>query len=155
MESPIAPGKLLARSVCRHLSRAHGFQSLEEFVPAAGLRVDVMALGPKGEIWIIECKSSRSDYMSDYKWQGYLDYCDRFFWAVDDLFPRGLLPPDSGLILADQHDAEIVRMGTGIKLSAPRRRRLLIKFARTAAERHNNLIETAARDRFRSRIVKE
>ena len=48
-----------------------------------------MALGPKGEIWVIECKSSRVDFTSDAKWQGYLDWCDRYFWAVDEEFPDG------------------------------------------------------------------
>ena len=46
------PGQLLARGVCRHL-RYHDFVSVEELVPTSGLRVDVMALGPKGEVWEI------------------------------------------------------------------------------------------------------
>ncbi|MCE8457203.1 MmcB family DNA repair protein, partial [Rhodovulum sulfidophilum] len=64
---PLAPGQLLARGVCRHL-RDLGFASVEEFVPAPGLRVDVMALGAAGEIWVVECKSSRADFTSDRKW---------------------------------------------------------------------------------------
>lgn len=65
------PGQLLARGVCRHLKQ-HNFIGLEEFTPERGLRVDVMALGPKGEFWVIECKSSRADFTSDSKWQSYL-----------------------------------------------------------------------------------
>ena len=43
------PGQILARGVCRFLSDALDFACLEEFVPERGKRVDVMALGPKGE----------------------------------------------------------------------------------------------------------
>lgn len=71
-------GQLLARGVCRHLL-THNFTSLEEFTPERGKRVDVMAIGPKGEIWVIECKSGREDFRSDHKWRGYLEWCDRFF----------------------------------------------------------------------------
>jgi hypothetical protein len=79
---PPRPGAMLARGVCRHLL-SHDFVTVEEMTPAPGLRVDVMALGPKGELWVVECKSSRADFQADRKWQGYLDFCDRFFWAVD------------------------------------------------------------------------
>ena len=132
--SDLMPGQLLARGVCRHL-RSHDFVSVEELVPTPGLRVDVMALGPKGEIWVIECKSSRADYLSDQKWRGYLDWCDRFFWAVDQEFPTDLLPEETGLIIADGYDAEILRMGPESKLAAPRRKVVVQKFARHAALR--------------------
>lgn len=134
------PGRTLARGVCRHLL-SHDFVSVEELSPASGLRVDVMALGPRGEIWVIECKSSRADFASDCKWQGYLEFCDRFFWAVDDAFPTGLLPEDTGLIIADGYDAEIVRYGPESRLAGARRRALTQKFARQAALRWH-----AARD---------
>lgn len=134
------PGQLLARGVCRHLV-GHDFVTVEELIPASGLRVDVMGLGPKGEVWIVECKSSRADYQSDHKWQGYLEWCDRFFWAVDEAFPTELLPPDTGLIIADAYDAEIVRMGPESKLAGARRKVMTQKFARHAATRWH-----AARD---------
>jgi hypothetical protein len=130
----LLPGQLLARGVCRHL-RQHDFATLEEFVPQRGLRVDVMGLGPKGEIWVIECKSSRADFTSDAKWQGYLDWSDRYFWAVDAKFPTDLLPESTGLIIADAYDADILRMGPEIKLAAARRKVLIRKFARNAAQR--------------------
>ena len=130
----LAPGQLLARGVCRHL-RSHDFVSVEELVPTRGLRVDVMAMGPKGEIWVIECKSSRADFQSDHKWQGYLDWCDRFFWAVDEDFPTDLLPDGTGLIVADAYDAEILRMGPEDKLAGARRKVVTQTFARHAALR--------------------
>lgn len=131
---PLMPGQLLARGVGRHL-RSHDFVSVEELVPTQGLRVDVMALGPKGEVWVIECKSSRADFQSDQKWTGYLEWCDRFFWAVDSDFPTELLPDDTGLIMADGYDAEIIRMGPESKLAPARRKVMVQKFARHAAIR--------------------
>lgn len=104
-------------------------------MPTRGLRVDVMGLGPKGEIWIVECKSSRADYQADSKWHGYLDWCDRYFWAVDEAFPTELLPEESGLIIADAYDAEIIRMGPESKLAGARRKVMVAKFARHAALR--------------------
>ncbi len=131
---PLMPGQRLARGVCRAL-RQFDFVCVEELVPTPGLRVDVMALGPKGEIWIIECKSSRADYMADQKWQGYLPWCDRFFWAVGGDFPVEILPDGTGLMLADAYDAEIVRMGPETPLVAARRKVMVQKFARHAASR--------------------
>jgi len=120
--------------VARHL-RSHGFVSVEEFTPARGLRVDVMGLGPKGEIWVVECKSSRADFQSDGKWQGYLEWCDRYFWAVDTEFPTDLLPEGTGLIIADAYDAEIIRMAPEDKLAPARRKVMIQKFATQAARR--------------------
>lgn len=130
----LQPGQVLARGVARHLA-SHGFATIEEFVPDRGLRVDVMALGAKGEIWVVECKSSRADFMSDQKWQGYLPWCDRYFWAVDQEFDVDLLPEGTGLIIADGYDAEILRMGPEDKLAAARRNKLVRKFAFHAARR--------------------
>ena len=138
--APLKPGQLLARGVCRHLL-THDFVSVEELTPIGGLRVDVMALGPKGEVWVIECKSGRLDYLTDHKWQGYMAWCDRFFWAVDADFPTELLPEDTGLIVADAYDAEIIRMAPEAKLPPARRKVMVQKFARHAALRHH-----AARD---------
>lgn len=134
MEPTLAPGQLLARGVSRHLASL-GFATLHEFVPTRGLRVDVAALGPKGQLWVVECKSSRVDFQSDTKWQGYLDWCDRFYWAVDSDFPTEILPDNTGLILADPYDAEIIRHGPEAPLASSRRKVLNLKFARTAAAR--------------------
>jgi hypothetical protein len=130
----LSPGQRLARGVCRHLA-AIGHAAVEELVLATGLRVDVMALGPRGEIWVVECKSGRADFRADRKWQGYLPFCDRFFWAVDADFPVALLPEDTGLILADGYDAEILRMAPEAPLPAARRKAVTQRFARHAAAR--------------------
>lgn len=132
--SQLLPGQLLARGAARLLV-SHGFSTVEELVPAKGLRVDIMALGPKGEIWIVECKSSRADFQSDHKWQGYLEWCDRFFWAVDTDFPEELLPDDTGLVIADAYGGEIMRMAPEQKIAPARRKVMVQKFAMTAARR--------------------
>lgn len=141
LHAPVAtlqPGQLLARGVARHLVE-HGFACVEELVPTRGLRVDVMGLGPRDEVWIVECKSSRADFTSDSKWQGYLEWADRFFWAVDTDFPTELLPAESGLIIADAYGAEIIRMPEETKLAAARRKVMMRKFAFTAARRLHHL----------------
>ena len=131
--SPLA-GQRLARGVARAL-RAMDFVTVEEMIPTQGLRVDLMALGPKGELWVIECKSGVVYFRADQKWQAYLGFCDRFFWAVDADFPSHILPQDTGLILADAYDAQIIRMAPQTPLAGARRKALLHKFARQAALR--------------------
>jgi hypothetical protein len=130
----LQPGQLLQRGVSRHLA-SHGFACVEELVPARGLRVDVMALGPKGEIWVVECKSCRVDFTSDNKWQGYLEWADRFFFAVDEDFPVDMLPDDQGLIIGDAYTAEILHMPAERRLAPARRKVMVQKFAVTAARR--------------------
>ena len=145
--TPLTPGQKLARGVARHLSSL-GLVSIEEFTPKRGLRVDVIALSPKGEIWVVECKSSRADFMSDTKWQGYLEWCDRFFWAVDSEFPVELLPEDCGLILADAYSAEVVRMAPEDRLAPARRKTMVQKFATQAARRLQSLRDPSAGPQF-------
>lgn len=130
----LLPGKRLARGVARHL-RGLDFATLLEFVPTPGLRVDVMGLGPRGEFWVVECKSSRVDFVGDLKWRGYLDWCDRFFWAVDEAFPAEILPADAGLIIADAWDGEVQRWPAATPLAGARRKALTLRFARAAAGR--------------------
>lgn len=131
---PALPGQRLARGVARMLAGL-GHAALPEFVPSGGLRVDLISVTPKGEIWVVECKSCRADFVSDRKWQGYLEFCDRFFWAVDADFPEDLLPDGSGLIRADSWGAELVRMAPESRLAGARRSRLLRDIARVSTAR--------------------
>ncbi len=132
--SDLQPGQILARGVARAL-RGYGLASVAEMPLRPRLRADLMALGPKGEIWIVECKSCRADFQSDRKWQGYLDWCDRYFWAVDAEFPTDLLPPETGLFIADGFGAEMLREAPLSKLAPARRKALTLDFARRAAHR--------------------
>ncbi|MBK4217282.1 MmcB family DNA repair protein [Paracoccus caeni] len=137
---PALPGQRLQRGVAR-LLRSLDHAVLTEFVPSRGLRVDVISLSPKGEVWVIECKSCRADFASDRKWQSYLDWCDRYFWAIDCDFPVDLLPEDAGLILADPYGGEIQRMAPEAKLAGARRNKVLRDFARAAALRLQGLTD--------------
>ena len=125
---------MLARGVCRMLAQ-RGFASLTEFTTRDGLRMDVCALGPKGEIWCVEVKSSRADYLADGKWEGYSGWCDRFFFAVPESFPDEILPPEHGLIRADAFGGDILRPGRQEKLAPARRKAMTLAFARAAARR--------------------
>ncbi|MEO9902565.1 MULTISPECIES: MmcB family DNA repair protein [Alphaproteobacteria] len=100
-------------------------------------RVDVMAVDAAGNIAIVEVKSDQADFHADGKWHEYLDFCDRFYFAVTPEFPRDILPDDPrcGLILADQYDAVIVQDAEPSQLKAARRKSLTLKLARTAARR--------------------
>jgi hypothetical protein len=118
-----------------------GFASLTEFTTRDGLRMDVLALGPSGELWCVEVKSSRADFLSDRKWDGYLGWCDRFFFAVPEAVPDELLPFEHGLIRADPYGAEILRWGVEAKLAAARRKAMTLQFARTAAQRARALAD--------------
>ena len=131
---PAMPGQRLARGVMRMLYGL-GHAALAEFVPRGGLRVDVISVTPKGEIWVVECKSCRADFAADRKWQGYLEFCDRFFWAVDGDFPDDLLPQGTGLIRADPWGAELIRMAPESRLAGARRARLLRDIARVSTTR--------------------
>ncbi len=129
-------GREIAQGVCNHLRDQLGFACLVEFVlPATGLRVDVAALGRKGEFWIVECKSSVRDLISDHKWPNYTEYCDQFYFAVGMDFPTHLLPDESGLITTDGFDAEIRAASVRLGLAPARRKALTIQFGRIAAAR--------------------
>ena len=124
----------IARGVMRHFAQI-GFSSLSEFSPTSGLRVDIITLGISDEIWIVECKSGQSDFKSDKKWQNYIDWCDRYFWAVDSTFPIDILPSDTGVIIADAYDASFLREAPLNKLSAARRKKITKLIAKSACNR--------------------
>lgn len=100
-----------------------------------GRRADLMAVGPKGEIVIVEVKSSAEDYLTDRKWAEYAPWCDAFFFAVAPDFPHALIPPEPGLIVADGFGGAVVREPGWTPLVAARRRALTLAFARLAAFR--------------------
>ena len=122
-----------------------GFASLTEFTTRDGLRMDVCALGGSGEIWCIEVKSSRTDFLSDQKWPGYLGWCDRFFFAVPEGFPDEILPLEHGLIRADAYGGEILRWGPEEKLAPARRKAMTLQIARNAGQRMQALTDPGPR----------
>ncbi len=104
-------------------------------------RADLMGVNAKGEIVIVEIKCARGDLMGDQKWTEYLDYCDRFFWAVPagfDFSPiegDAFLPERTGLIVADAYDAQIIRPAALVPLAAARRKVEVQRLARLGMRR--------------------
>src|SRR4051795_9720362 len=131
-ESPIAAE--VARGVTRLLCRQDLFAACEMPLPN-GRRADLMAIDGKGGFTIVEIKVAKADLLGDGKWTDYLDYCDRFFWAVPPHLARILqeeryLPAQAGLIVADRYDAAVVREAALRPLAPARRKAELLRFAR-------------------------
>lgn len=129
----------VARGVVRLFCRQDLFAISEMPLPN-GRRADLMAIDSKGELTIVEIKVSRADLLGDCKWTDYLDYCDRFFWAVPPhlvpvLEEERYLPSDAGLIVADRYDAAMIRAASLRPLAPARRKAQLLHFARRAARR--------------------
>ncbi|NND48917.1 MAG: MmcB family DNA repair protein [Rhizobiales bacterium] len=133
----------IQRGACRYL-RALGFATVTELNLASGHRADIVALGRKGEIWIIEIKSSVEDFRSDSKWPAYQDHCDRLYFAVLDDLPLDILPAQTGIIVADRFGAAVIREAPDEPLAAARRKAVQLRFARAAALRLHALVDPDA-----------
>jgi hypothetical protein len=114
---------------------ALGYAPLAEVTLPNGRRADLMALGRKGEIFIVEVKSSLEDFKTDGKWHEYMPYCDAFAFAVPPEFPREVLPEEPGLIVADAFGGAVLREAPVTPLAAARRKALTLAFGRLAALR--------------------
>ena len=143
LEPPLSAPELTAhvvRGVARLLLR-HDCLTVTEVALGNGRRADLMGLCAKGLVTIVEVKVSRADLLGDQKWTEYLDYCDRFFWAIPDSLDAGLLtragkfPERAGLIVANRYDAAVVREPVAVALSGARRKAETLRFARRAARR--------------------
>jgi hypothetical protein len=134
---------LLARGVCREMQQ-RGYASLLEVALANGRRADVMALGRGGEIAIVEIKSSLADFRADRKWSEYWEFCDRLYFAVAADFPRHLIPPECGLIVADPFGAALLRESPVQPLNAARRRAVTLRFALLGAQRLRRTLDPGA-----------
>lgn len=114
---------------------ALGFASMTEAALKNGRRADVLALGTSGQFVIVEVKSGVADFAADAKWPDYTSYCDRFYFGVDADFPQHLIPDTIGLIVADAHQSVVVREAAVHPLSGARRKAMLLRFGRMAAQR--------------------
>ena len=117
------------------LPEAHGGAALTEFTLLNGRRADVISIDGEGRVTIVEIKTSVADYRSDNKWPEYLDFCDYFYFAVPEDFPRELLPSDCGIMVADAYEALILVPAEAQPVNGSRRRALVLRFARLAAQR--------------------
>ena len=115
--------------------------SLPELPLASGRRADLISLSVKGEIWIIEIKSSIADFRADQKWPEYRAHCDRLFFATHKDVPLDIFPEDCGLFLSDGYGAHLLREAPEHRLHASTRKGMLIAFARAAALRLQSLAD--------------
>lgn len=141
------PDDLLPRrsaEICRgslRLLSQLGYFGVTEMTLANNRRADIAAIGPGGDIWMIEIKSSISDFKSDMKWRDYMDFCDRLSFAVAEDFPQDLIPPQAGLIVADAFYGAVIREAPEARLVPARRKAVTLRFARLAAARLTAIVD--------------
>ncbi|MGV8939862.1 MAG: MmcB family DNA repair protein [Allorhizobium sp.] len=109
--------------------------TLPELSLASGRRADLISLSEKGEIWIIEIKSSIEDFRVDRKWPDYRLHCDRLFFATHPDVPLDIFPEECGLLLSDGYGAHMVREAPLHALAPATRKSVTLNFSRTAAQR--------------------
>jgi hypothetical protein len=112
-----------------------GASVVPELVLSGGRRADLVALTRKGDIWIIEVKSSIEDFRVDRKWPDYRLHSDRFFFATHPQVPAEIFPQECGFILSDGYAAEILREAPEHRLAGATRKALTLRIARAAANR--------------------
>ena len=112
-----------------------GHAVLPEVTLKSGRRADLLCLSPKGAVTIVEIKSSIADFRADTKWPDYREDCDQLFFATLADVPADIFPADAGLLVADEWGAESLRDAPQEPMSAARRKRIMLIFSRTAAQR--------------------
>jgi hypothetical protein len=141
--SPEGRALALARGISRMLGDA-GQTCLHEFPLRNGRRADLIAMAPDGSFTIVEIKTSVADFRTDGKWPEYLEFCDRFYFAVPEEFPQALIPQSCGLIVADAYGAAILRPAPEARLNGSRRKTLTLRYAETAGRRLMRLLDPAS-----------
>lgn len=126
---------LLVRRGVQRLFRHLRHALLAELGLASGRRADLISLSEKGEIWIVEIKSSLEDWKADNKWPDYRQHCDRLYFATHPGVPLEVFPEDCGMILSDGYGAEIIREAPEHRLAPATRKALTLRFARASADR--------------------
>ncbi len=139
-QNPLLDGRqseraLLVRRGVQRLLMQMGAHVLPELSLATGRRADLVALTARGDIWIIEIKSSVEDFRVDRKWPDYRLHSDRFLFATYPGVPADIFPPECGFILSDGYGAEILREAPEHRLAAATRKALMLRIARAGAAR--------------------
>lgn len=146
----VSDSQIRARDVARGVARLfarNDIWCLPEVPLRCGRRADLMGIDARGQIVIVEIKVARGDLLGDAKWGDYLDYCDRFFWALPPGLDRApldsaaFLPEVCGVIVADGYDGEILRPAALSPLAAARRKVQVESLARIAMRRHTGLLD--------------
>ena len=125
----------MQRGVCRSL-RALGHSVVTELSLANGRRADVVAL-VSGRATSPSSRSNPacSTIRATANGTSICRICDRLYFAVSPDFPCEVIPDEAGLMLADRYGAELVREPVEERLSAARRKAMMLCFARAAALR--------------------
>ena len=137
----------IARGTAR-LLRSLGFACVSELPLPSGRRADLVALNERGEIWIVEIKSSLEDLRADQKWPEYRAHCDRLFFAFTADLPCEIFPADTGLIVADAYGAHMHCEAPEHRLPAATRKSMTVRFAMAAAQRINRLVDPQGHSEF-------
>jgi hypothetical protein len=137
----------IARGTAR-LLRSLGFSCISELPLPSGRRADLVALNGRGDIWIVEIKSSLEDLRADHKWQDYRAHCDRLFFAFTQDLPCEIFPAETGLIVADAYGAHMHCEAPEHRLPAPTRKLMTVTFAMVAAQRINRLADPQGHAEF-------
>ena len=140
LANPLVDGRqsqraLMVRRGVQRLFLQMGATLIPELCLVTGRRADLVALMKNGDIWIIEIKSSIEDFRVDRKWPEYRLFSDRFFFATHPEVPADIFPEECGFILSDGYGAEILRDAAEHRLTAPTRKALTLRMARTGAAR--------------------
>jgi hypothetical protein len=130
----------VARGTARWLGSL-GFSCISELPLPSGRRADLVALNARGDLWIVEIKSSVEDLRADHKWQDYRAHCDRLFFAFPQDLPCEIFPAETGLIVADAYGAHLHCEAPEHRLPAPTRKLMTVRFGMAAALRINRLID--------------
>ena len=138
---------LIARGTAR-LLRSLGFSCVSELPLPSGRRADLVALNERGEIWIVEIKSSVEDLRADQKWHEYRAHCDRLFFAFTQELPPEIFPKETGLIVADAYGAHMLCDAPEHRLPAPTRKLMTVRFGMAAALRINRLVDPQGHGEF-------
>ena len=137
----------IARGTAR-LLRALGFACVSELPLPSGRRADLVAINERGEIWIVDIKSSIEDFRADQKWPEYRAHCDRLFFAFTQDLRCEIFPDETGLIVADAYGAHLQRPAPEHRLQAATRKSMTVRFALAAAQRINRLVDPQGHGEF-------
>ena len=140
LHNPLCDGRqseraMIVRRGVQRLLQEMGAAVIPEIALATGRRADLVAITRKGDIWIIEIKSSIEDFRVDRKWPEYRLFCDRFFFATHPGVPADIFPADCGFILSDGYGAEVLREAPEHRMAAATRKALTLRIARASAAR--------------------
>ena len=138
--NPLVDGRqseraMVVRRGVQRLLMEMGASVIPEISLASGRRADLVALTRRGDIWIIEIKSSIEDFRVDRKWPEYRLFSDRLFFATHPEVPAGIFPEECGFILSDGYGAEILRDAPEHRLPPATRKALMLRIARAGAAR--------------------